>query len=246
MKLLAPEIVDKCQAGQFVHLGLNMGSTDPLLRRPFSIYNINRKNKSIFLLYRVVGKGTKIMSNLSKGDKVDILGPLGNSFTINPNNKNILIIGGGMGIAPLLLLTRKSINKKINKINVLLGTSDKEELSFFKRDFLKYNISLRTATLNGSMGFKGNVVDLWKSLLQKNQLKEIDYIYTCGPEEMMTSIQEIAAKIGIQGECSMEKRMGCGIGVCLSCVCETNKGHKRTCKEGPVFSLNEVIFDEKS
>ena len=106
------------------------------------------------------------------------------------------------------------------------------------------DINLMTATLDDSLGHKGNVVELWLDLMKRDKLDNIDYIYTCGPEKMILNVQKKAEDYGIKGECSLERRMGCGIGVCLSCVCNTKDGHQRTCKEGPVFSLDEVILDE--
>jgi dihydroorotate dehydrogenase electron transfer subunit len=247
LELLAPDATNKCKAGQFFHLKVANSGNDPLLRRPFSVFDVNYKNKSISLLYRMIGRGTEILSNYNMGDKLDVLGPLGNGFTLDKGNKNIHLVGGGMGIAPLYFLTKKLASRNNNnvKINVFLGTKRKNEMLYFTKLFSNVNMhTLKRATSDGSIGFKGNVVNMWKNMLSKNSLAGSNYVYTCGPEIMLKSIQKVIKKYNIKGECSLERRMGCGIGVCLSCICETKNGQQRTCKEGPVFSLSEVVFDE--
>lgn len=240
MKIRAPEIAQKGKPGQFVHVKvIDNNIYDPLLRRPFSFFDIEKDKNLIKLVYEIVGKGTKIMSGLSAGDKVNLLGPLGNGF--NLNHKNQVVIGGGMGIVPLYYLV-KSFLKKGEDPEVYIGGNKKEDILFFIKKFKKLSVNLSITTMNNSIGDEGNVIDLWYKNLEYQDKNKV--IFSCGPEKMLSTLQIYAEKYQIQGEVSLEARMGCGIGVCLSCVCKTKSGNKRVCKEGPVFALDEVIFDE--
>lgn len=229
------------QPGQFVHLKIASDSTDPLLRRPFSIHETDNNKGIISLIYRKVGKGTKILSNYCSGKKIDLLGPLGQGFRTDFNNYNILVIGGGMGIAPLYYLVKK-INKN-NRPLVLIGGNNKKELEYFHTLISRLNLEIGVASMDGSVGYPGTVIDLWQKS-ERYKGYEPDFIYSCGPEPMLKMVQKIAREQKISGQVSLEERMGCGIGVCLSCVCKTKEGNKRLCQEGPVLTLDEVIFNE--
>jgi len=226
--------------GQFIHLKINNDSYDPLLRRPFSIFDINEKRKFLTIVYKVCGRGTELMKDIKNGDEVDILNNLGNGFNLKNKNKNIILIGGGMGIAPLYFLAKKIY--KINKLMVLLGAKNNEELDFMNDKFSNLDVEVYNATIDGSLGFKGTIVELLKDLIIDEQ--EIDYIYSCGPTVMLKEMKSLVINENIEAEASLEERMGCGIGVCLSCTVRTNNGNMRVCKEGPIFPLKEVIFDE--
>lgn len=226
--------------GQFIHLKIKNNSYDPLLRRPFSIFDVNKKNNLLTIFYKVCGRGTKLMTEIKNGEEVDVLENLGNGFNLKMKNKNLVLIGGGMGIAPLYYLAKKLA--KTNRLRVLLGAQNKEELIFLNNKFSKLDLKLDNATIDGSLGFKGNVVDLLKNIIKDKQ--KIDYIYSCGPTPMLKELKKIVINNDIETEASLEERMGCGVGVCLSCTVRTSNGNKRACKEGPVFPLKEVIFDE--
>ena len=226
--------------GQFIHLKIKNDSYDPLLRRPFSIFDVNKKNNLLTIFYKVCGRGTKLMTEIKNGEEVDVLENLGNGFNLKMKNKNLVLIGGGMGIAPLYYLAKKLA--KTNRLRVLLGAQNKEELIFLNNKFSKLDLKLDNATIDGSLGFKGNVVDLLKNIIKDKQ--KIDYIYSCGPTPMLKELKKIVINNDIETEASLEERMGCGVGVCLSCTVRTSNGNKRACKEGPVFPLKEVIFDE--
>ena len=243
MEINASEIAQKGIPGQFVHVKVTEDSKtyDPLLRRPFSFYDIDKKQGIIKLVYELVGKGTKILTKFSSGDSINILGPLGNGFNINHSHKKPILIGGGMGIVPLYYLARELIKNDL-EITMMIGGNKEENIKFFIKQLEKLDLNLHIATIDGSRGYKGTVLDLWKENNDKFQKK--DYIYSCGPEAMLSEIKKYAGNLNIKGEFSLEARMGCGIGVCLSCVCKTVDGNQRVCKEGPVFALNEVIFDE--
>jgi dihydroorotate dehydrogenase electron transfer subunit len=240
LDILAPEISEKAQAGQFVHIKLRSDnlSYDPLLRRPFSIHDIDRGIGIITLIYRVVGRGSNLLSKYMKGEELDILGPLGRGFQIQFSAKNIFIIGGGMGIVPLYFLTRELKN---NNIKLFLGGANREEMNYFSKIFTFNNVELNMASIDGSIGFKGTVIDL---LREKYNVLKANFLYSCGPKKMLIEVQKLAKNNNIPGELSLEERMGCGIGVCLSCICKTIYGNKRVCKEGPVFPIDEVILNE--
>ncbi len=233
----------KVEPGQFVHMKVSKIGYDPLLRRPFSIYDFNEKENFIAIIYKICGKGTKLMTKFKKNDEIDVLTSLGNGFNFRKSNNNIFLIGGGMGIAPLYYLAKFLKNE--NNLKVILGAKSKYELSYFNSSFSNLGIDISCSTMDGSLGYKGTAVDLWTSLMKnkKNQ-KNIDYIYTCGPTPMLKEVQKIIRNNNIEGEASLEERMGCGVGVCLSCTVNTINGNKRACKEGPVFDLKDVIFDE--
>ena len=240
MKLKTGDIDDSWQPGRFLHIKLSAKKTyDPLLRRPFSLFDINRERGIFDLLYCVVGRGTKMMTDISPGEKIDFIGPLGNGFSL-PQEKEILVIGGGMGTAPLFYLCRKLTDS--NKVTFMLGGNDCTDVDFFEKKFGALKLRMNTATIDGSRGFHGNVIQLCREKIK--DFSKIDFLFTCGPKLMLQAVKKMATAENITGEVSLEERMGCGLGVCLSCVCDTDKGNQRVCQEGPVFALDEVIFDE--
>mgnify|MGYP006295961871 CR=1 FL=1 len=233
----------KVEPGQFVHIKVSKSGYDPLLRRPISVYDYNKKENTIVIIYKICGKGTKLMTKFKKNDEIDVLASLGNGFSYSHNDKNILLIGGGMGIAPLYYLAKFLKNK--NNIKIILGAKSKYELSYFNSAFSKLGIDVYCTTIDGTLGCEGTTIDLWTNLNKKyKKLNDIDYIYTCGPTPMLKEVKKLSEDNNIKCEASLEERMGCGVGVCLSCTIKTVMGNKRACKEGPVFDLKDVIFDE--
>jgi len=226
--------------GHFFNIKVSQsGSDDPLLRRPFSIFDFDAAEKKVEFIYRVVGKGTKILSKLEKDTALDVLGPLGTPFSLDAAEGNVHLIGGGMGIAPLYYLAKKL---KSSSQTVYLGAANKAELEFFEEKFKGLGVECHLAAMEEKLEIKGSALVLWLNYLEKNTP---DYVYTCGPEKMLAAVEKEALKNNIGGELSVEKRMGCGIGVCLSCSCETREDdqkNKRACVEGPVFGLGEVIL----
>ncbi|WP_027340333.1 dihydroorotate dehydrogenase electron transfer subunit [Halonatronum saccharophilum] len=243
MVIDAPEIVEGAKPGQFLHLKWvdNIGG-DPLLRRPISINDMDKDSGELSIIYRVLGRGTELLSRLSKGDKVDIMGPIGKGFSIPKEARKVVVVGGGMGIAPLYPIVKELLNKD-REITLFLGGADEGQLLNLK-DYEEMDLELKTSTVDGSHGYKGFVTDLLEEALDG-----ADYIYTCGPEGMMEVVQEKAKKLGVKGEASLEERMGCGTGACLSCVCKIKVGtkddweYKKTCTQGPIFPVEEVIFN---
>ena len=232
LRLAAGEIAVQAVPGQFLSLYCRDGSR--LLPRPISICEIDREEKSLRLVYRVAGKGTEEFSHMSQGTEIFVLGPLGKGFPLK--GKKAFLVGGGIGIPPMLELS-KSLNCEKQ---ILLGYRDN---LFLNEEFKPYG-SVYIATEDGSAGTKGNVIDA----IKENGLKA-DIIYACGPLPMLRALKEYAKEQGIECYVSLEERMACGIGACLGCVCKsgerdahTNVNNKRICKEGPVFLAQEVEF----
>lgn len=218
--------------GQFISIYCKEGSR--LLPRPISICEVDQERGRLRVVYRVVGKGTKEFSSYLFGDILEIMGPLGNGYTLK--EKKACLIGGGIGIPPLLELAKRLPGEK----EILLGYRSSKEM-FLKEEFEPYG-SVFIATEDGSAGIKGNVLDI----IQKKHI-EPEVIYTCGPKPMLRAIQKYAKEQGIEAQLSLEERMACGIGACLACVCQskeidehTNVHKKRVCKDGPVFYAEEV------
>jgi dihydroorotate dehydrogenase electron transfer subunit len=237
-------IASKAAPGQFLQIKVNKG-LEPLLRRPFSIHAI--RGTLIEILYEVVGEGSSILSKRKAGEFIDIIGPLGNGFSAAkaPNtgkNKELkpVLVAGGIGVAPLFFLAKKL---KQAKPVVLIGARTKS-LIICEKEFLESGCDVKTATDDGSFGFKGRVTEL----LEKT-LSSIDYrlltIYACGPEPMLKEISRIALKHNIPAQISLEAHMACGIGACLGCVVNTKEGFKRVCKEGPVFNCETIVWQKK-
>ena len=197
------------------------------LRRPISVCDFDENHVDI--LYKILGKGTEEISNLSIGAKLDCLVGLGNGFTVKPNIKPLLV-GGGIGIAPLVALAKK-YNELGIRPNLVYGARGKDDLVIL--DILNELCDVYLATDDGTTGFHGNVVDCIK-----NAKLEFDYYYACGPYRML----EALAKNYENGCVSLEARMGCGFGACMGCSIKTTNGPKRVCKEGPVFEGKEVLF----
>lgn len=224
--------------GQFVNIEI----PGKFLRRPISVadYYINSRKGRITLLYDVVGEGTKIMSEMSFNDKVDILTALGNGFDLKAPCEHPVLLGGGIGAAPMLGLAREL--KKVGKDPiVMLGFNTKEDI-ILEEQFQKLGIKAYYATADGTFGEKGFVTDLYRKIcenLRSEGLETPDYFYACGPNPMLKAV---CGQIDIPGEVSLDERMGCGFGTCMCCSVHTTEGAKRTCTDGPVFKKETVIF----
>lgn len=219
--------------GQFISMYTNDGSK--LLPRPISICEIDKENGALRVVYRVTGPstGTEEFSRMQAGDKLYIIGPLGNGFPLK--EKKAFLIGGGIGIPPMLELAKQLKGEK----QIIIGYRDSD--TFLDKE-LEQNGKVYIATENGSIGTKGNVCDA----IRENALNA-EVIYACGPTPMLRAIKEYALENGIECYLSLEERMACGIGACLACVCKTkekdehsNVNNKRICKDGPVFLATEV------
>lgn len=231
MWLKTDKIAAHAKAGQFISLYCQDGSR--MLPRPISICEIDAEDHALRVVYRVAGKGTEEFSTFRTGSQVEIVGPLGNGFP--QKEKKAFLIGGGIGIPPMLQLAK---DLKCEK-QIILGYRDEE---LFLYDAFKGLGSVYVATEDGSYGTEGNVLDA----IRENGL-EADIIYACGPTPMLRAIKQYAIEKNIECWISLEEKMACGIGACLGCVCKskekdshTNVNNKRICKEGPVFRAEEV------
>lgn len=228
--LYIPEIAESARAGQFVSVYSKDGAN--LLPRPISLCEIDKGEGTIRLVYRVVGKGTKEFSRLAAGDTIDVMGPLGNGFTLK--DKTAILIGGGIGIPPMVELAKELNCEK----NIVLGFRDE---TFLLED-LEPRGEVYIASEDGKTGVKGNVLDAIKQYKIK-----ADIIYACGPTPMLRAIKEYAFEHNMEAQLSLEEKMACGIGACLACVCQSTDvdshshvKNKRICKDGPVFDAGEV------
>ena len=210
--------------GQFVNIAIE----GCYLRRPISVCDYDEK--SITLIYKVVGRGTEIMSRMQAGEKLDVLTGLGNGFSTAATTESPVLVGGGVGVPPLYNLAKK-LQAAGKKVQVVLGFNRADEI-FYAEEFRSLGVDVHIATADGSVGIKGFVTDAMKEM-------EFDYVYTCGPLPMLKAIY---AATECDGEYSFEERMGCGFGACMGCSCQTKKGSKRICKEGPVLKRDEIIF----
>lgn len=213
------------KSGQFVNIKID----GLFLRRPISV--CDRDEKTFTIIYKVVGEGTKRMSEYKTGDFLDILCGLGNGYDTSPCKKSALLLGGGVGVPPLYLLA-KELTAEGKKVSVVLGFNGKSEV-FLEDEFKKAGASVIVATADGSYGKKGFVTDVLCGI-------EYDYFFCCGPEAMLRAVYKCTKT---DGQFSFEERMGCGYGACMGCSCKTITGNKRICKEGPVLKKEEILWE---
>ena len=223
--------IENVKPGNFAEIKVP-DTPDVFLRRPISILDVNHEENTISFYIKAIGKGTKKMGNLAIGSKLNLVYPLGNSFSVN-KQKNILIVGGGSGIAPFIMLAER-FKKQNTTVTFLIGARSKGDV-FLTDEFSKFGEVLVT-TEDGSLGEKGLVTQ--HSVF--TGAFPFDYIYTCGPDPMMKAVAKIAHKKNIICEASLENMMACGIGVCLCCVTPTSDGNKCVCTDGPVFNTKEL------
>jgi len=229
----APEIASITKPGQFVHIRLT-NTIDPLLRRPFSIADCDPAKGTLTFIYRVVGRGTALMTKLQPGDTINCMGPLGNGFDVTA--KRPLLVGGGMGLAPLLLLARAFCSRPAT---ILMGGRNEQEL-FWPNLYATVCQNIHITSDDGSIGHHGFTVDLLPELLKQDKF---DAIYACGPHVMLAGVAAIAAQYGVPCQVSLEDYMACGVGACLSCTCESTSGKRhKVCTDGPVFRAQEVVW----
>ena len=230
-KTMAKEV----QPGQFIHIRVRDG-LEPFFRRPFSVY---RAQKYVEIFYEPIGRGTEVMASYKKGDQIDVLGPLGNPFSLPPKGiKQVVMIGGGIGIAPFLILSDLLKKKGTYELILLYGGRTKDHV-YPMKEFKANGCKIHVATDDGSAGVKGRVSELFSKI---NVDPKTTYLYTCGPHAMMRAVQVFAKKNYLQGQAACEQLMACALGACLGCSIKTTKGYKTVCYDGPVFDLNEVIF----
>jgi len=233
--LESPLIASEAQPGQFVMVRCGDGY---LLRRPLSTHQLADGSKLAFM-FTVVGKGTQWLAQCRAGDNIDILGPLGNGYAIYPQSHNLLLLAGGMGIAPLCFLTQQALNQG-RSVTLLLGASTATQLYLKTYQDQPIKAEFVLVTEDGTSGKKGVITDLLPDFAGW-----ADQIFACGPMPMYRAIavrnQLLKAK---SVQVSLEVRMGCGRGVCYGCTVKTKNGLKQVCKDGPVFELDDILWDE--
>ncbi len=243
MALECPEIAAIAKPGQFVHI-LVSEQFDPLLRRPFTIYKA--KDGNVDILFQVIGKGTLLLSQKRTGEVVKIMGPLGYGFSILYNLDTAVLVGGGVGVATLMLLAEE-LRKAKRRVLTLIGARSQKMLLCVD-EFREIGVDVCVSTDDGSCGYKGFVTELLREMLYDIISHEHPVIYACGPDEMLKAVTTISADFNIPAQIALENRMGCGVGACLGCVRKIrmqNGTHeyKRVCLEGPVFDGQEIIWE---
>jgi dihydroorotate dehydrogenase electron transfer subunit len=257
MWIEAPDIAVAAQPGQFI----TVRCRDFTLRRPFSIHQSspltgeNSGEGEIALLFKIAGKGTLWLSQRQTGESIDILGPLGEGFSIPPTksgqSKNLLLVAGGIGIAPLVLFMQHASSQ--HQITLIHGASTAAQLYPFssagkkrsKLSHLPNGVQFIPVTEDGSMGQKGRATDILPDFLDW-----ADQVYACGPADMYKAMAEMSLRAKRSNlklkkcQVSLEVRMGCGFGACYGCTINTKKGLKRICRDGPVFELDDIIWQE--
>lgn len=234
LKLASPSPLPEMQPGQFAEIRVDQ-SPNTFLRRPISINYVDKEKNEIWFLIQLVGDGTKQLGKAQTGDVINVILPLGNGYTLPQNTSdNLLLVGGGVGTAPMLYLGSE-LYKMGYKPTFLLGARSSKDLLQLEQ-FANYG-EVYTTTEDGSHGEKGYVT-------QHSILKKVNFtqIYTCGPKPMMMAVAQYAKSHDIECEVSLENTMACGVGACLCCVENTTEGHLCVCKEGPVFNINKLLW----
>lgn len=211
-------------SGQFVNILLE----GLYLRRPISVCDVN--GDELTIIYKVVGKGTRQMSQM-QGGKLDVLTGLGNGYDLSLSGDKPVLMGGGVGVPPMYLLAKQLLAQG-KSVSVILGFNTKAEV-FYEEEFKALGCDVTVTTVDGSYGTKGFVTDALKNM-------DYTYFYTCGPEPMLKAVYKASVT---SGQMSFEKRMGCGFGACMGCSCKTITGYKRICKEGPVMKKEEILWE---
>jgi len=257
MRLASPYLAGAAKPGQFVEIRCTKG-VDPLLRRPLGCHRI--LNDGIEVLYEVVGKGTKLLSQRRAGETLDLIGPLGNGFDLLATSHKPLatiLIAGGIGVAPLLALAERLVHspqsivhRKKAKVSIIIGAKTKTHV-LCEKEFTAIGYDVIIATEDGSRGKKGLATDLLKDFLRATSHEPRVTIYACGPTGMLKAVAGIAKAHRIPCQVSLEERMACGVGVCLGCPVKIKTSHKpqvtsheykMVCKDGPVFNSEDIAW----
>ena len=235
----APEIAKTAKAGQFLEIKVSE-TGEPFLRRPISIFNINKDAEEVEFIFQVKGRGTELLAERKEGDLIDIMGPLGNGPFKTEGLNNVAIIGGGIGTYPLYELA-KELKENATNLNIYLGFRDKS-LVTCEKDFEGLGLNkLVVTTDDGSYKEKGYAIDFMKKDIEEHK---VDMIFACGPLPMLKAVRAYAIENNIPCQVSLEERMGCGVGACLGCAIKIISGEEarfgHVCKDGPVFNAADV------
>jgi dihydroorotate dehydrogenase electron transfer subunit len=252
LTLSSPQISQGAKPGNFVHIKVSPHPY-PLLRRAFSVHGVDKPKGSFDILFKVVGIGTEILSKKSPGDMLDLLGPIGNSFSLPQKGETVMLVAGGMGIAPLWFLFTNIIKKtELEKLIFFLGAKTQKELLYYEK-LKNLGINLKVTTDDGSFGSKGLVTEVFLKEIRwfdsahhgrrKNEIPKL-IVYSCGPPEMLKKMSEISKKYDFSCQISLEGYMPCGVGACGGCAVKLeNGGYKRICIDGPVFDAREISLE---
>lgn len=258
MELRCPELTDEVKPGQFLMFRVREGY-EPYLRRPFSFYGIKffENQMLIEILYKVVGLGTRMMVDMKRGERIDLIAPLGNGFSLPSNIHTVVIVAGGIGSAPLLFFAEDINKKRKNGVETIFLYGGQGKTDIIDIDRIKDASSeVRICTEDGSMGSKMLVTELLEEYLREEGKGKYDRrsigIFSCGPKPMLKIVSSIAKKYDILCQVSLESSMACGFGACLGCVVKvlqvqekvTDIGYERVCKEGPIFDSERIVWDE--
>ena len=237
MTLEAPAIARAIEPGQFVHMRVP-GMEGHILRRPFSVYARDAQAATIDVLYQVVGFGSDHMTTLASGVEPELIGPVGHGWQVPEGARRVLLVAGGVGAAPLFMLAERLVADGAD-VEVVLGAQTADALVTRDRYAALLGREPRISTDDGSAGFHGFCTAIAKDLLAEGGW---DLVCACGPEPVMKITAGLAAEAGVPCEVSLERRMACGVGACLSCVVDTVAGKRRACVDGPVFPAEEVVW----
>lgn len=232
LTFLSARLARRVRPGQFLQMKITPGM-EPFLRRPFSYYRVS--GERVEILYEVLGHGTALLSRLGRGAGLRVMGPLGREFSGQIGRRKRILVGGGVGVPPLVFLA-----ERFGCHRFLIGTKSRREV-LPGNEMKGFREGVRYATEDGSYGRKGLVTELLEDLLSTAEGNPDDYfLQTCGPNRMMERVMQIADRYGIQGEASWDERMACGVGVCLGCMVLTREGWTPSCTQGPVFRFDEM------
>lgn len=248
------EMASRTKAGQFYMLSPysidQENHTDFFLKRPISVFDLNENEGIIQFFYQVIGKGTKNLTFLKKGDILSLLGPLGNGFRTDLKNEKILLVGAGVGIAPFQYLQK--VLDPSNEIYIVFGGRNHSAVAIAEHFTFKDHSRFFLATDDGSFGSHKNTIELMEQVLDefshedmnKCRFSNFTYVFGCGSTIVLKKISEIAKRLGIECQLSLEKRMACGVKACGACSIKTKNGMERVCSDGPVFNLKNLIIEE--
>ncbi len=236
----SPDIAATAKPGQFVMIKVSSeNTTDPLLRRPLSIMSAEPESGIIEMIYKIAGRGTALLSNKKTGQNLDIIGPLGNGFPELPQSHSALVVGGGVGIPPLIFLTQRLCQRDNVAVTAFIGAKTGQDIVCPERFLINGAENVLCATENGDTGVKGFVTEALNDFLNKHSV-DTPVIYACGPEQMLKAVARIGKSRSIPTFVSLEEHMGCGVGACLGCVVDTVNGYKTVCSDGPVFNTADL------
>ena len=231
----------KCPPGTFVHI--KIPSSDIFLRRAMSVAGADSEKKELEIIFKLYGRGTRLMGHLSKGDELNVLGPLGNRFRRPRKSETVLMVAGGVGFPPLLYFASELVSSGHDKKKILFFYGGRSGEDIIERSRIrKLGIQFVPTTDDGSFGKKGVVTDRVREYISEYGVGNSS-VYGCGPEAMLAEVNRMGIEAGLNGQISLEAPMPCGVGICLGCVLPRTKGGTvRVCKEGPVFDIGEIVL----